>query len=363
MNYLKRVKKVLNKLDNVDYLFINTPEDVFYLSGCFEKDAYGVLDVVNEKFLMLCDSRISLMAKKNIKNGEVIEYESLEEVLKQEVLGICGFIKKNITYDVYEKLSFLEIVFLEEDIIKNVRMYKEQEEIDLIQESCEITDKVFEKILKNIKIGITEKELSRFIRRAFEDYGVDDLSFPSIVAFGENSACPHHQNTNKKLEYNMPILIDMGGMYQNYASDMTRMIWFGSIIDEEFQRDYDAVLEAQEKAIMAFEKGVLGKDVDSVARNVLEKYNLEKYFTHSLGHGVGINVHDGGKLSKISDIIIKQGFVSSVEPGIYREGMGNKERGMRKGYGIRIEDVVVLDVETNKVRVLSKTDKKIWKVV
>ena len=234
----------------------------------------------------------------------------------------------------------------------SLRIIKTNNEIKKIKKACRLGDKTFDYILKKIKFGVTEKEIAFEIEFFIKKSG-GDISFRPIVAFGENSAVPHHQATNNKLTNNQIVLLDFGVKLNNYCSDMSRTIFFGSA-EEEFKKMYDAVLQAQDLAIQQFskktikqlEKGIKASEIDKIARDHITSKGY-KTIPHSVGHGIGIEVHEAPHLSPNSKDILKEGMVFSIEPGIYIPGFG----------GVRIEDLVVL--EKTGVRLITRSSRKL----
>ena len=220
---------------------------------------------------------------------------------------------------------------------------KEDYELEYIKTACEITDKAFESLLGIIKEGMTENEVAAHLEFLMRKFGASGTSFETIVAFGENSSVPHHETGLRTLKYGDIILIDFGCKFGGYCSDCTRTILFGDDNNHgEFKKVYEKVLEAHMSAKEKIASGMTGKEADATARDCLKKYGLDKYFTHTLGHGIGINIHEFPNLSPMSSEKLLNGMVFSDEPGVYFEGK----------FGIRIEDTVTLKDD----RVVSLTD-------
>ena len=222
-------------------------------------------------------------------------------------------------------------------------------EILAIENSCKLGDETFKYVLNQIKLGVSEKQLAFEIKSFIKKHGAD-VSFAPIVAFGKNSAFPHHKPTNQELLINDQILIDLGVKLNGYCSDMSRTVFFGKPTIEQ-KRMYQTVLEAQKRAIEYIQKchsklvsesrakarsrnkfGMTGKEVDKIAREYIVSQGYPP-IPHSLGHGIGRKVHEPPKLSPKSKDILMPGMVFTIEPGIYIKGFG----------GVRIEDVVVLE--------------------
>lgn len=231
---------------------------------------------------------------------------------------------------------------------------KNKEEILKIKKSCTLGDKTFDYILKKIKLGVCEKELAFEIESFIKKQGAD-ISFPPIVAFGKNSATPHHQTSDKRLTTKDKfVLLDFGVKLNNYCSDMTRTIFFGKPTNEQ-RKMYNTVLEAQNRAIdllnslFMIHNSIPAKNIDKASRDYIISKGYQT-IPHSVGHGIGLEVHEAPRLSPKSKDILKHGMVFTIEPGIYLPGFG----------GVRIEDVIVL--ENSGPRILTKSTKEVIQI-
>ena len=210
---------------------------------------------------------------------------------------------------------------------------KEDEELDLIKKACRITDEAFSELLGKIKEGMSENEVAAELEYLMRKMGASGTSFETIVAFGENSSVPHHETGFRKLKFGDIILIDFGCKYGGYCSDCTRTFLFGDNgMHGEFKEAYSHVLNAHMLAKEHIVDGMRGRQADALARDYLCNVGLGKYFTHTLGHGVGINIHERPYISPKSCEVLQNNMVFSDEPGVYFEGK----------FGIRIEDTVTL---------------------
>ena len=230
-----------------------------------------------------------------------------------------------------------------------LRSVKSQSEITHIKKACEIIESALYFVLKTIKVGDTELEIKERIETEMIKLGAESASFDTIVAFGKNSAVPHHETGKTPLKPNTVILIDTGAVYKGYCSDITRTLFFGTPTDK-FISCYNAVLLANESAEREITAGMKTDQADKIARDVLGKSGLDKYFTHSLGHGVGLEIHEYPTLSPKKSPILENGTVFTVEPGVYFDGE----------FGIRIEDTVLLT--DGKVQRLFSDDKQLIKL-
>ena len=205
--------------------------------------------------------------------------------------------------------------------------HKDGHELACIREACRIAEEAFALLLPELKEGMTELEAAGMLEYLMLRGGAEDRSFKTIAAFGRNTSVPHHASGTAKLQNGMPVLLDFGCKYGGYCSDMTRTFCFGKP-DAEFKQAYMAVLEAHMAAAEGIRAGQTGKQADALARDVLAGYGCDKFFTHSLGHGIGINIHEYPTLGPRSEQILEENMVFSIEPGVYFEGK----------FGIRIED-------------------------
>lgn len=215
--------------------------------------------------------------------------------------------------------------------LKNKRLIKTEAEIDCIRRACDIIEKAYYAILPLVKEGVTEKELAAALEKECLRLGADEMSFDTIVAFGANSAVPHHVTGDARLKRNSPVLIDCGCKVNGYCSDLTRTAFFGNPSDK-FLSAYDAVLNANLKAEDEIFSGCGLIQADGIARSYLSERGYGPYFTHSLGHGVGLEIHESPTLSPRAEGVLLTGEVFTIEPGVYFDGE----------FGIRIEDTVLL---------------------
>ncbi|HSA83841.1 MAG TPA: M24 family metallopeptidase, partial [Patescibacteria group bacterium] len=250
--------------------------------------------------------------------------------------------------------------------LASLRITKTPEEIAKIKKACEIGDKAFSYILEQIKPEMTELQIAALLEIFIKTHGAE-ISFPSIVAFEENAAIPHHKTGNKKLKINNLILIDFGVKYNNYCSDMTRTIFFGKPKNEQKQA-YETVLKAQQNAIQYYTreikrtKNVTASQLDKVAREHIISQGYPS-IPHSLGHGIGLQVHEAPRLSPTSKETLAEGMVFSIEPGIYLPALPVRQAGGRQvspGFGIRIEDLFA--IQNNKLIQLTKSQQKLLEV-
>jgi Xaa-Pro aminopeptidase len=231
------------------------------------------------------------------------------------------------------------------DLVDKLRITKDTAEMSDLQAAIDVLDDCFMHLAKNeLRVGRTEKEIALAVEQYLQSRGYT-TSFPSIVASGPNSSMPHAVPTDRQIQEGEPITIDIGAMVNGYCSDMTRTVCIGTP-SEKLREIHGLVLQAQETAERNIKNGMTGKDADALARDYLAEMGYGESFTHGLGHGIGLEVHEPPSLSiRGSETKLTDGMVFSVEPGIYLPGWG----------GVRIEDLVVMEGEG--VRVLCRSPK------
>lgn len=319
-----------------------------YLTGISTSFGYVLSDAKGSVFYT--DPRYTEGAEKALAGTgiQVKLFEgSLEQLLKP--YSEIAIPLSRTLYSAWKKLANLKLKIIDSTpAFERAMAVKSDEEIDRIKSACKITDKAYTALLGRIKEGMSENEVAAELEYLMRTYGASGTSFDTIVAFGENSSVPHHETGNRKLRFGDIILIDFGCKYGGYCSDCTRTFLFGDDGGHnEFKKAYEHVLNAHMAAKEQIVEGVKGRQADSFARDYLRSYDLDKYFTHTLGHGIGINIHENPYLSPKSCEVLKNNMVFSDEPGVYFEGK----------FGIRIEDTVML--KDGYVVSLTDSDKKL----
>lgn len=319
-----------------------------YLTGFSSSFGYVLSDKDGDCFYT--DSRY-IEAAKEALSGSGIRVEiyggSLEKILAKYKEVAVPLSK--ISYSSYKKLEEAGLKIADcGQAFTDAMSVKQQYELNYIKSACEITDRAFVDLLPRIKEGMTENEVAAELEYLMRKYGASGTSFDTIIAFGKNSSVPHHETGSEKLKFGDIVLIDFGCKVNGYCSDCTRTFLYGDDgKHEEFKKAYAHVLAAHMQVKELTHDGVTGCAADGYARDYLKKYNLDKYFTHSLGHGIGLNVHEAPYLSPKGQNVLKNGMVFSDEPGVYFEG----------DFGIRIEDTITL--KDGKVLSLTDSDKKL----
>ncbi len=332
---------------NVDAVLVLSSSNTFYLSGFESSNCQIVITKDNQYFIT--DKRYYNEAVDVLKDRfEVIAggYEDIQKILT----GIkkLGW-DSNVSYETYKLVSklFSSIELVEiTKIIETLRMFKTKQEIENIKIAQSITEKGFDEALKALKQGVSEIEIAALIEYVFLKNGAS-LAFDSIVAFGSNGASPHAHRTNRKLQSGDFVTMDIGAKWNGYCSDMTRTVAYGAISTKQ-EEIYNTVLNAQVKAENEIRAGMSGYEADKIARDYISQKGYGEYFTHSLGHSVGVDIHENITLSpRAKNDIIKNGMVVTVEPGIYIPGF----------CGVRIEDTTL--IENNIANSLAKSNKNL----
>lgn len=326
------IKDILRQ-KNLEAIIVTSPENLYYFSGFTGGE--GMLVFTPEKKYIIVDGRYTIQAKEQTTDFEVIQYSvSPYKIIADMGFDKIGFEDKTISYNSFKMMSRAMPAVTTigvSDRLSEYRKVKSEEECKFIRRAEQIGDMAFEHILPFIKPGITEREIALELEYFMKKQGASALSFDTIVAVGERSALPHANLTDKKVEEGKVVLLDYGCVYNGYCSDMTRTVAVGCA-DDKTKNIYDTVLKAQLSAIDRIKSGVANKDVDKAARDIITDAGYGETFTHALGHGVGLEIHEQPNLSPRSEDILKVGNIVTVEPGIYVEGF----------CGVRIEDLVLV---------------------
>ncbi|MDE7167667.1 MAG: aminopeptidase P family protein [Clostridia bacterium] len=319
-----------------------------YLTGISTTFGYVLSDKNGNTFYT--DSRY-LEAASAALDGTDIKVKQFQSPLANLLKGYkeVAVPLSRTSYPEYKRLEDLGLKIVDsEKAFIDAMSIKQQYELDLIQKACNVTDDAFVALLGRIKEGMSENEVAAELEYLMRCYGASGTSFDTIVAFGKNSSVPHHETGDTKLKYGDIILIDFGCKVGGYCSDCTRTFLFGNDNKHgDFIKAYDHVLKAHMLVKEQVTDGITGREADAVARDYLKRYGLDKYFTHSLGHGIGVNIHEYPYLSPKGENVLKNGMVFSDEPGVYFEG----------DFGIRIEDTVTL--KDGKVISLTNSNKNL----
>jgi len=317
-------------------LLITSAVNIRYLSG-FTGSKAAILKLPKRTYFFT-DGRYFEEAKKTVpkdfhlsiyKKGEF--EDAFKKIIKRHRIKIIHFEADYFTISAlkaWKKLAKPAQLKPQQGEIEKTRAIKTQAEIHIIKRSQQINEQVFYSAIKLLKQGVTEKETAWKIHTLAHDAGTEDLSFEPIIAFGKGSATPHHKNTDRKLKKGDIILIDMGIKYKGYCSDMTRTLFTTSPTPIQI-KVYETVLAAQKNTIAQIKPGMTGHKAWRLGADPIEKAGYGNNFTHGLGHGTGLQIHEFPGLASKSRDKLKTGMIATIEPGIY---LTNK-------FGVRIEDI------------------------
>ena len=354
MNYRQRVDALRKELrkKNLDAFISSHLPNICYLTGFTGSNA--LLVITHEVSLFLTDFRYNEQMQtevtadeKIIGKGSLIEFGTKKKIFQH--LKKIGVEKEHLSISDYEALGKSvknKKLVVTQNIVENLRSVKDADEIGLLARAVEISDSVFKKIIGILKPGVSELDVSAEISNLHKKLGAEGDAFETIVASGERGSLPHGRATEKKIASSEFVTLDFGCVYRGYHSDMTRTVAVGKP-SNEMKKIYQIVLDAQQKASDAVRENIPAKKIDSIARNHIASFGYGKYFGHSLGHGVGMEIHEQLRLSQISKEILRAGNVVTVEPGIY----------LPKRFGVRIEDIVV--VRNNGAEILTTSPKEL----
>ncbi len=331
-----------------DALLVTAPANVRYLSG-FSTPADGRVLVTGDDAWLLTDDRYTVQAEEESWLAEqVIARDWLARVAELAAGQALAIEAEHLTVaqrGTLERHLGREIVPTE-GLLRPLRMRKRPFEIAWLREAARLTDLALGHVVEALlRAGVRELEVALELERVMRAEGADGASFDIIVASGPRSAMPHGVASDRRIEAGDLVTIDVGAKVAGYHADMTRAIGVGSV-GEPLRGWYDAVLAAQRAAVDAVEPGVTGVALDGVARRQLAQSDLAEHFTHSLGHGTGLEIHEGPSLSSRSTDTLEPGMVVTVEPGVYVAGVG----------GLRIEDLVLVTEDGHEVLSATPTD-------
>jgi Xaa-Pro aminopeptidase len=348
----RRIERLQSRLrrSRLDAMIVFDRHNSFYLTGF--SSSVSFLIVTPSEAILLVDGRYIEAARDAVSHCEVRLFKSARDEFSRwhkasraHRIALEGSIAWNQWKQFSEWMPGVEWIEGSQMIL-DLRLIKSASEIRKIQASARINDAVFEDALKAVVPGATEIDIRNAIRHAADRRGAQGESFDCIVASGKAGSRPHYVPGVQKLRTGHLLLIDLGMIVDHYCSDMTRVVALGGKRPPaRLLKAYEAVLNAEETALAKAEPGVRCRDLHQLAVDQLEKHRLAKYFTHSLGHGVGLEIHEAPSLNSTSETVLKPGMVITIEPGVYLPGVG----------GVRIEDLVAITRSGH--RVLSRTPK------
>jgi Xaa-Pro aminopeptidase len=335
----------------IDALLVSQPESRYYLSGYTghdlpPRDSAGYLVISSKQALLLTDPRTTRQAENESPDFEVITYssgsrgpQSVAETASRLGVQRLGFESIHLPYAIFDEIrrdlpSGVDFVPVDR-LVDELRIVKDAQELRALQDAVDVLDRCFAHVLQRLEPGLTERQVARMVELYLIEHA-DGPSFPSIVASGPNASVPHAVPADRGIEAGEVIKIDIGARASGYCSDMTRTVCLGQPRDSRLVELHALVLEAQQRAERELRPGMTGRQGDSLAREVIARAGYGQAFTHGLGHGIGLEVHEPPWLSESrGDDVLRPGMVFSVEPGVYLPGWG----------GVRIEDLVVLEAD------------------
>ncbi len=356
--YQQRIKKLFETAKiSANSILLTKQPNILYFTGFTGDDSWAIINP--KKTIIITDGRYDIQAHQQCPSANIIVRtgpitDALNRTLKKHKIKSTAIISEEISLALMSKLKKqtenISIKKISQELISTLRECKTKDEIKNIKKAIKIAQISFTQAIREIKIGITEREFAALLEYKMKLNGAEKSAFDIIVAHGKNSAKPHAQASNNKLKPNQPIVIDFGAQYNGYCSDLTRTLWLGKM-PEYYRKLYRICYKAQQQAISAIKSGISVSDIDKQAREIIERAGYGKYFTHSTGHGLGLDVHEMPIISQRVKQNLKEGMIITIEPGIYIPGKG----------GIRIEDDIL--VASQGCKVLSTLPKEIDDVV
>lgn len=360
MKQVERIQSFL-KSNNIDAAFITTPDNVFYFTG-FRSNPHerllGVLIFKDAAPFIICPQMEVPDALATGWTGDIVGHQDTEnawDIVVQTIQNKVGVInslaieKAHLTVErqeaLLERIPAIQISRIDEAINK-LRVIKTEDELVNMRKAAELADFAIEVGCKEIAEGKTELEILNAIENAVKEKGGFQMSFDTMVLSGPKTASPHGNPGDRKIQKGDFILFDLGVVYNGYCSDITRTVAFGEPTEEK-REVYETVRRAEEAAVNAVKPGVSAMELDKIARDVITDAGYGEYFTHRLGHGLGISVHEFPSITGVNEMELETGMVFTIEPGIYHPDIT----------GVRIEDDVV--VTENGVEVLTKFPKEL----
>ena len=338
MDHFQEIRAKLGAYE-IDAMMVTHEANRLYTTGFHSTGTDGLALVTRDRTYYFTDSRYTEAAERAVPGAVLREVKAgrgytvlVEEVIREEGLQRIGFEDAYMTvqeYERYRKALSCELVPATE-LLLQLRMVKNEEELEAMTAAQRIAEKALEDILKEICPGVTEKEVAARLQYLMLHYGASDLSFDPIVVSGPNGSLPHGVPSEKEIQSGEFVTMDFGCVYHGYCSDMTRTVAVG-FATEEMKQIYNTVLEAQLAGLAVTKAGVPGKDIDAAARKVITDAGYGAYFGHGYGHSLGLEIHESPSPNARNPEPMPEGAVASAEPGIYLPGK----------FGVRIEDCVI----------------------
>ncbi|WP_273478120.1 M24 family metallopeptidase [Ignavigranum ruoffiae] len=335
---MKRIEKVREYLakEQLDGIWVSNSKNLRYLAN-FTGSA-GEVIITADKAYFITDFRYTEQAGQQAKGFEIVIhkgdlYQSLADIMTKDGIKKLAIEADELSLSLYRKVAdiFPAELIETQNVIENIRLIKDEAELEILKEACKITDEAFDHILTFIKPGVSEIAVANELEHFLKGKGAEGMSFDTIVASGVRSAMPHGVASEKLIEQGDIVTLDFGCYYKGYSSDITRTIAVGEV-DPKLKEIYQIVLDAHLKVIAEAKAGMTGKEIDAIARDYITEKGYGEYFGHSTGHGLGLDVHEQPAVSVRGENVILENMVITDEPGIYIAGLG----------GVRIEDDLII---------------------
>jgi Xaa-Pro aminopeptidase len=354
MNYLHRLRDLQNRLaiTRFDALLVSHLPNIRYLCGF--TGSSGLLLVAESGNVFFTDVRYDTQARAEVKGAKVVVARSAvlsaaaERISALRGRKAVGIEADHVTVSDKDRLGDLLPSRMRlknaHSLVERIRIVKDAEELARIQAAVKLGATLFDRALEVIRPGVKETEVAAEMEYAARQAGAEQMSFPTIIASGSRSALPHGRASHQSIKPGGFVVCDFGVILAGYCSDQTRTVWVGAV-SADARAAYEGVREAQLAAIAAVRPGARVSEVDEAARKVLRKCGLARYFTHSTGHGVGLEIHEAPRVAAGQKEVLQPGMVITIEPGVYFPGK----------WGVRIEDMVA--VTAGGCEVLTPTSK------
>lgn len=351
---MSKIEKITKQLqhEQADAAWITTPLNVFYFTGYRSEPherLFALLITANGDQTLYCPKMEVEEVKNSPFEGKITGYLDTENPFEIDPLSFNKLLIESEHLTVKRQRELTQNFGVQhygdiDQTIKELRNIKNESEIENIREAAKLADKCIEIGTEFLKVGVTEREVVNHIENEIKKFGVSEMSFDTMVLFGDHAASPHGTPGERKLVKDEYVLFDLGVIYNHYCSDMTRTVKFGTP-SEEAQTIYNIVLEAETNAIEAIRAGVPLQDIDKIARDIISDAGYGDYFPHRLGHGLGLEEHEYQDVSSTNSNLLEAGMVITIEPGIYVPNVA----------GVRIEDDIL--VTENGYEILTHYDK------
>ncbi|MDR0297762.1 MAG: Xaa-Pro peptidase family protein [Streptococcaceae bacterium] len=341
-----RLTKLKEKLalENLSAFIVTDMKNLFYLTGVFNLE--GALFVTTERAILTTDSRYAGLVAPLSADGFEIQITRDYFAPLRELTGRIGF-EDTLDFATYQSLSGLtENLVSTSNLMAEIRQFKEPEEIETIRKACQITDEAFSQVLKFIRPGVEEIEVANFLDFKMRELGASGVSFETIVASGKNAAIPHATASHKTIAYGDVVTLDFGCWLNHYASDMTRTLFVGEA-PQALTEIYAVVKQANEALSAAAKAGMSLSDYDKIPRDIITAAGYGKNFTHGIGHGVGLDIHEIPYFGTAQKGVLSETMIVTNEPGIYLPDIG----------GVRIEDDLL--ITENGAEVLTRSSREL----